>query len=133
MDILFASVRVSMTTKNIKKDFIRKVVAEWYGMPGMPLTIMTREEERERYEQWHPEVPPSLWEFIDHKKRQGLMWARDAGVDVVIREEGSYKLVQDIFFKDAFDSDAEWREKCQEWIAHAEEVWFVIHDEVYLG
>ena len=101
-------------------------------MHGMPLTILTREEDEERYEKWHPEVPPTLWEFIDHKKRLGLLWARNSEVDVVIREGNDYKLVQDIFFKDQFDSDTEWREKCMEWIAHSEEVWVVYHDEVYL-
>jgi len=121
-----------MAVRDIKKDFVRKVVCQWYGMPVLPLTVMTREEEEEKYEKWHPEVPPNLWEFVDHRKRQGLMWARDTGVDVVVREEGNYKLIQDMFFKDAFDSDAEWREKCMEWIRHSAEVWIVIHDEVYL-
>lgn len=122
-----------MSLKNIKKDFVRKVVCEWYGMPHMPLTILTREEEEEKFEDIHQEIPSFLWEFVNHRTRQAFLWARRDDVDVVIREGNSYKLVQDMFFKDAFDSDKEWRERCMEWIAHtAEEVWLVFHDEVYL-
>jgi len=121
-----------MSVKNIKKDFIRKVVCEWYGMPTMPMTVMTREEEEEKFESIHLEVPKFLWEVVNHRTRQAFLWARNDNVDVVIREGDSYKMVQDMFFRDAFDSDKEWRQKCMEWIAHAEEVWLVFHDEVYL-
>ena len=121
-----------MSVKNIKKDFVRKVVCQWYGMPTMPMTVMTREEEEEKFESVHTEIPKFLWEFVNHRTRQALLWARRDDVDAVIREGDSYKMVQDMFFRDAFDSDKEWRERCMEWIAHSEEVWLVFHDEVYL-
>ena len=122
-----------MSVKDIKKDFVRKVVCEWYGLFTMPLTVMTREEEEEEFEKAHPEIPKHLWEFVNHRNRQAFLWARNDDVDIVIREGNDYKLVQDMFFKDQFDSDKEWREKCMEWIALSEEAWVVYHDEVYLA
>jgi len=126
--------RTGMSLKDCQKDFVRKVVCEWYGLFTMPLTIMTREEEEEAFEKAHAYIPKSLWESVNHRTRQAFLWARNDDVDIVIRENGHYKLIQDMFFKDQFDSDKEWREMCMEWIAHtAGEVFVVYHDEVYLA
>ena len=110
------------------KNSVRRVVCQWYGLATMPLTVLTREEEAERFERNHPEIPPLMWEFISHRKRQAFLWSRRDDVDVVVRVGDDYKLIQDLYFKDAFDSDKEWRQKCQEEIEYCQEAYVVFHD-----
>lgn len=115
------------------RDTVRKTVCEWYGMFSMPLTVMTREEEEEKFETAHPEIPKHLWEVVNHRTRQAFLWARHDDVDIVVKDGNGYKMVQDLFFKDAYDTDADWRRAVMEWIASCQEVWVVYHDEVYLA
>ena len=110
------------------KESVRKVVREWYGLFTMPMMVLTCEEELVRFERNHPEVPPLMWEFINHRKRQAFLWSRRDDVDVVVRVGDGYKMIQDLYFKDAFDSDQEWRQKCQEEIEYCPEVYVVFHD-----
>ena len=119
-----------MSLKLIKKDFIRKIVCEWYGVLGMPMRILTREEEVEEFETAHPEVPPFMWEFVNHKARLALRWAKDTDVDIIVRDGDRYVLVQEMFFRGNYDSDKDWKAEVMEWISHCEEVWVVYHGEV---
>ena len=108
---------------------IRQIVCRWYGMIGMPLRVVCRQQEIEDYENAHPEVPPHLWEFVNHRLRQALLWARSDDVDVVIREDGRFVLIQDLIFREKYDSVEEWRQACQEWITNSSEVFLVFHEE----
>lgn len=107
---------------------IRQLVCRWYGMMGMPLRVLSAQQEVEQYENAHPEVPPELWEFINHKLRLSLLWMRDDAVDVVVRYEGGYILVQDLLFRENYDSVEAWQKACQQEILTNPEVWVVIHE-----
>ena len=111
------------------KDMIRQIVCRWYGMIGMPLRILSCEEEIEEYETNHPEVPPNVWEFVNHKLRQAILWAKNDDVDVIIEDGGVFTLVQDLIFREKFDSMEDWRKECQEEIIHAPKVWIVYHED----
>lgn len=122
-----------MSLKLVQKDYIRKVVIEWYGMFTMPLKVMTREEEVEEFEKAHPEVPPPLWDFVNHKARLALLWAKNDDVDIVVRDQDKYVMVQDMFFRANYDTEKDWKQEVMEWIANCEEVWVVYHGEVCLA
>lgn len=109
---------------------IRALVCEHYGVKNMPLRIVTREEEIEQFESDHPEVPPVLWDVVNHNMRLLRMWARlDLCVDLVVWWEASqtYRLVQDICFRDAFPTAEGWRKAVYDLITASPEVWVVTH------
>ena len=111
---------------------MRAVVADWYGLTPtqMPMVIWTREEEAERFEADHPEVPAWAWEYVNHPQRQMFQWARRADVDIVVWDEqsASMKLVQDICFKDAYVDDVAWRNAVLEIVKDpTRKVWIVFH------
>lgn len=123
-----------MSLDDCKKDFVRKVVCDWYGMPTMPMTILSREEEIERFEKQHPEIPPFLWEFINHRTRQAFLWVRRDDVDIVVKDtkhgQSQYRMIQDMIFRGNYEKDIEWKAVVMEIAAHWEEIWVVFHDEV---
>jgi hypothetical protein len=91
---------------------------------------MLREDEIGMYETEHSEVMPALWEFVDHNRRIVRMWARlDPCVDLVVwcPNTESYKLVQDLCFKDAYPDAATWTRAVLELIRVSPEVWVVTH------
>ena len=108
---------------------IRAVVCEWYGTDYLPVRVITRGQEIDEYEFRHQEVPPNLWEFVDHPARQLYMWRQhDPCVDIVIKREDKFHMIQDVCFKDAYPTAVEW------WLAvkailedYKEDVWFVFH------
>jgi hypothetical protein len=110
---------------------IRQVVANWYGIPGMPMMVLSREDEIVRYEMEHPEVPPQLWEYVDHEVRLVRMWARqDLGVDLVVFDEAtqSYKMVQDLLFLEAYPDALQWKQAVLSLIKTNVRLWVVEHD-----
>jgi hypothetical protein len=98
-------------------------------MIGMPLRVLPYQQEVDEYEARHPEVPPQMWEFICHKLRISLLWMRDDAVDVVVGCGDGYTLVQDLIFRDQYDSVEDWHKACQKEIMNNPEVWIVYHDD----
>ena len=113
-------------------SLIRAVVASHYGMLGMPLRILRREQEVEQFERNHPEVPPPLWTFVNHTTRLVHTWSRtDICIDLVVwcPASSSYRLVQDLCFKDAYPTAVEWHHAVLDLVKTSAEVWVVQHDE----
>lgn len=111
---------------------MRAVVADWYGLTPsqMRMVIQTREEEIEVFERDHPELAPSLWEFVNHPVRQVFLWARSTDVDILVwcEESQSAKLIQDICFKDDYPDDVAWRNAVLEIVKDRNRrVWMVFH------
>ena len=111
---------------------LKAVVADWYGLPPhqMPMVVKTREEEIDDFEAEHPEMPAMLWEYVNHPVRQTMLWARRDDVDIVVwsKRSQSFKLVQDIRFKDAYPDETAWRQAILEVVKDPEEaVWIVTH------
>jgi hypothetical protein len=112
---------------------IRALISEWYGVEDMPMTIRTREQEIADFQQAHPEVPLPLWEYVNHAVRLVRMWARvDLCLELVVwnDESQSYRLVQDLCFKDAYPSVLEWYSAIAEIVRDpTRKVWVVQHDQ----
>ena len=112
---------------------LKAIVADWYGLlpHKMPMRVVTREDEIEAFEQEHIEVPVELWELVNHSIRQMRMWAKHDWIDVVIWSEASqsFKLVQDVCFRDAYETETEWHKAVLEILKDKEKkVWFVFHE-----
>jgi len=111
---------------------IRRLVAEHYGVRGMPMRVLLREDEIVAFEADHPEVPPMLWELVNHHVRLIRMWARpDLCVDIVVWCDNtqSYQLVQDIVFRDAYPDAETWHRAVFELVKASSEVYVVTHDD----
>lgn len=90
---------------------ILAVVNEWYGVNNLNPTIQTLHEEIEEFEADHPEVPSCLWELVNHSVRLVRMWAKpDLCIEFVLwcDESQSYRMIQDVCFKDAYPTVEEW-------------------------
>jgi hypothetical protein len=116
------------TTMSSPQNKIRLLVSRWYGMIGMPLRVLPYQQEVDEYEKAHPEVPPELWQFVDHKLRLSLLWMRE-DVDIVVRLGDGYTLVQDLIFRDQYDSVEAWHKACRHEIMNNPEVWIVYHED----
>lgn len=111
---------------------LKAMVAEWYGMSAyqMPMRVVTREDEIEEFEHDHPEVPVDLWDLVNHPIRQVRMWAKHDWIDIVIWNEPSqsFKLVQDVCFKDSYPTETEWHKAVLEILKDpTRRVWFCFH------
>ncbi len=110
---------------------LRATVTSWYGLVTMPMTIWTREEEIDRFEAEHVEVSADLWEYVNHPVRQVRMWAKHDWVDIVVwnKSSQSFRMIQDIRFKDAYPSETEWHMAILEVLKDKDTaVWFVFHE-----
>ena len=111
---------------------IRALVSEFYGVRGMPMSVMKMEDEVASYEADHPEVPPFLWQFVNHDVRLVGMWARpELNVELVVwvSNTESYCLVQDVCFRDAYPDAATWHRAILELIRTSSEVYVVTHGD----
>ena len=111
--------------------YLKSVVAEWYGMPSMPMRILTLDEEIEEFEKEHVEIPVWLWQYVNHTTRQVMRWAKDTSVDILIwsPQSQSAKLVQDVCFKDAYPDETAWRKAVFALLQETERAWIVLHEE----
>ena len=110
---------------------LRNTVASWYGMLTMPMRIVSREDEVEQFEAEHIEVPVELWELVNHPLRQMRMWAKHDWIDIVVWNEPSqsFRMIQDICFKDAYANEFEWHKAVLEIVKdETKKVWFVFHE-----
>jgi len=110
---------------------VRDVVCRWYGVSEMPMRILTKEADIVRWELEHPEVPPVVWELVDHDVRLVREWGRsDVCVDLVVYDETTkrYRMVQDICFLEAYPDAIQWRQAVLNLIKNNERVWVVDHD-----
>jgi hypothetical protein len=113
-------------TKASMEQQIRQLVSEWYGMEDMPVRIQSCAEEIADYETDHTEVPPMLWEYVNHTMRHVRMWSKvNLCVDIVV--DG--RLVQDIVFKDAFPTPAAWHQAVYAYLRNATTYWVVTHED----
>jgi len=97
---------------------IRQMIDEWYGM-RMPAVFVTVEQDIEEYQAEYPEVPQEFWTHFSHATRLMSKWIRDADMDFVVwnEESKSYRLVQDVCFRDSYPSDSDWHKAVQAMIA----------------
>jgi len=110
---------------------LRSTVTGWYGLVTMPMTVWTREEEIERFEAEHPEIPVELWEYVNHPVRQVRMWAKHDWVDIVVwnKPSQSFRMVQDLCFKDTYANETEWHMAVLEILKDKTiSSWFVFHE-----
>ena len=110
---------------------LKSVVAEWYGMASMPMRVMTREEEIDGFVGDHPELPEWALEAINHSVRQVFLWLRRPDVDILVWDDElqKAKLVQDICFKDAYETHEAWRDAVLALVKDpARTVWIVFHE-----
>lgn len=133
-DVERSSAETSMPVKNSVWDTaaIRALVCEWYGVRRMSMRIVSREQEIEEFENTHIEVPPCLWEYVNHTVRIVRMWARpELCLDIVVWDEisQSHRLVQDLVFKDAYPDIVTWYSAIADRVKTSEKVWIVVHDE----
>lgn len=129
MDI-FLRRRIGMPTAGSLWDThaLKTVVAEWYGVPNMPMHVLTREEEIEAFQRSLPDVPDVLWDLVSHDARLLRRWACDDCFDLVIWD-GTFKLVQDVCFKEAYPDDVAWRKAIFDLIhTPGQKVWCVLHE-----
>lgn len=106
---------------------IQKLVDEWYGM-HMPCRIVQKAQEIDEFEREHPEVPPMLWEYVNHDVRVWRMWCNDV-VDVVIRRNDQFVLVQDVCYLAAYPDVTSWHKAIGELIRSEPNYWLVFHRE----
>jgi hypothetical protein len=113
-------------------SIIRALVSEFYGLRGMPMLVRKKEDEIDAYETDHPEVPPELWDFVQHDLRLVRMWARpELNVELIVwvPNSESYRLVQDVCFRDAYPDAATWHRAVLALIQASSEVWVVQHGD----
>jgi hypothetical protein len=110
---------------------LRATVTGWYGLVTMPMRIVSREDEIDEIEREHIEIPVELWEYVNHPVRQVRMWAKHDWVDIVVwnKSSQSFRMIQDIRFKDAYATETEWHTAVLEVLKDKEvSVWFVFHE-----
>lgn len=108
---------------------IHTLVDEWYGC-HMPCRIVTAEEEVDEFMNAHQEIPPSLWEFVNHIVRHIRLWRlNDSCVDIVVMENGQPRMIQDLFFCAEFDTEANQAEAMATHLRTGVEYWLVFHQD----
>ena len=119
------------TPANVKSQ-IRSTVRTWYDVPWMPMTIQSREQEIDDFERRHRYIPPHVFAFVNHHARQFHRWARSEDcLDFVVwnPSSGSYRMAQDLCFRDAYPDVTAWHKAILELISDPQrEVWIVVHD-----
>ena len=125
--------RARMPSIKSPQVLIRQVVCQWYGVIRMPMVVQTREAEVEEFEYTHSYIPPNVRPFINHHARLFDRWARSSEcLDIVIwnKPSQSYRMAQDLYFKDAYPNTVAWHQAILEMIQDPTlEVWVVTHDE----
>ena len=101
---------MSLTYKDFRS--IRQVVLDWYGLKTAEMVVMTREEEIEEFENENDYISPFLWEFVNHHARQVFRWSRDGDMEFVVwcPESQSYRMIQDLCFKDSYPDARAWNQ-----------------------
>ena len=109
---------------------IQKVIDTWYGVRGMPIKVRTREEEIADFQAEHDEFPSEMWSNVNHNVRLFRMWLReDLDVDLVVWEETtqSYRMIQEVCFKDAYSTSGHWHQAVLSLMRSSERLWVVYH------
>ena len=115
-----------------QRSLVSVAVCEWYGMERMPLRVLTREEEMEEFMELNPFLPECVWDCVNHDARLVFRWARDpVGMEIVVwnEESMSYRMIQDLCFKDSYETSVEWYLAIQKRIRGAKGVWVVFHGD----
>lgn len=113
-------------------SIIRALVATHYGVRGMPMRVLKKADEVLAFEADHPEVPPMLWEFVNHDIRLVRMWARvDLNVELVVWCDNtqSYAMVQDVCFRDGYPDAETWHRAVFNLVKASPELWVVTHGD----
>lgn len=106
---------------------IHNLINDWYGMQ-LPITIRTRAQDISEFQTEHTEIPAFCYPHIDHSMRLVLLWSNsNVCVDLVVRYDGRLRLVQDICFRDAYESVLAYHRAIKELLDDATEVWVVYH------
>lgn len=112
---------------------MKALVAEWYGLlpHQMPMRILTREEEIDGFVGDHPELPEWALEALNHSVRQVFLWLRRPDVDILIWDDATQavRLIQDICFKDAYETHEAWRDAVLALVRDpARRIWICFHE-----
>jgi hypothetical protein len=106
---------------------VQSVLNDWYGMP-MPCRIVENQTEIDEFETNHPEVPPSLWELVNHNVRVWRMWMTDV-VAIVVRRDGTYVMIQDVCYRAAYPDATSWHRSVGELLREEAQYWLCFHPE----
>jgi hypothetical protein len=104
---------------------IQPVIDRWYGCV-MPCRILEKYDEIDEYEDNHPEVPPALWEFVDHTARVFRMWAND-DADIVLQRGGQFVMIQDEYYIAAYPDVEAWHHAVLECLKSESSYYLVFH------
>lgn len=109
---------------------VKRVVSSWYGVPDMPMTMRTKEEEIREFVLSNPEFPFEIWALVNHNARLFRLWLRDdLDLDLVVWDKStmSYRMIQEVCFKDAFPKILDWHQAIQSVLQTSDRVWVVYH------
>lgn len=89
---------------------IRRCICTWYGVPRMPVWILSLDDEIVEFQSQHPEIPADWWSVVNHASRQVLLWAKQTHdcFDFVVWDGQDARMIQDLCFKDAYETTADW-------------------------
>lgn len=106
---------------------IRQMIHDWYGV-RLPMMIVPMSQDIEEFVADHPEVPLEFWTHFSHARRLMSRWIRDSEMDFVVWNEPSrsYRLVQDVYFKDTYPSEDLWHKDIEALIADPSSKVFVV-------
>lgn len=109
---------------------MNSVVNAWYGTE-VPCRILSRMEEIEEFEFQHDEVPPTLWQYVDHTRRIFNTWLRVSPcIDILVLDgQGHPELIQEAVFKDAFESASAWHDAVHAVLKSGRPYWIAFHDD----
>lgn len=112
---------------------IRTLVCDWYGVHDLPMTLQSREDEINEFQSTHWYIPADWWSVVNHASRHVLLWARDSTdcLDLVVWDTDlqTYRLLQEVCFKDAYPTTTEWYCALQQILQDpTKKVWFVRHE-----
>lgn len=108
---------------------IRHLIQQHYGM-CLPVVVMRLEDDIYCYQQQHHEIPYPLWSSVNHYIRIFQEWKKHRPmIDIVVLDETtqSYRLVQDVCFKNSYEDEEAWHKAILELITENSSVWIVRH------
>lgn len=106
---------------------IQTLINEWYGC-DMPCRILSKQEEIQEFENDHPEIPPVMWEYVNHHVRVWRMWCNDV-VDIVVKRDGKFMLVNDICYVAEYENTTAWHRAIGELLRQEQDWWVALHQE----
>lgn len=109
---------------------IQKVLDSWYGC-HMPCRVVSAEDEVDEFENEHEEVPRFLWQYVNHIHRHMMLWRRASRdmIDIVVKENDQYFLIQDKFYRESYQSETSQAEAMERYLSSGVEYFVCFHQD----